>query len=479
MKIRLRPLFVALILAYLTLPLFAQELISVEFKAERSRAYMTSNYGFFMENGVRLYAITYTTVDLEGAKDTASGLVVVPVRAEEFAFPTICYLHGTVSDRNDVPSRLEGGYQAAEALGGMGFVTIAPDFLGLGTSRGVHPYVHADSEAWVSVDMLSALKEFGLQQEVFLNEQLFITGYSQGGHAAMALQRSVEMDPIDSYRLVASAPLSGPYSISTSMVHLMIGDQAYNFVAYLPHTLIGYNEVYKLYDDVVEEVFDELYVPLIRSFQEEAINLSQLNSALLQSLMTNTGSTVPRNLMREEFLSTFSEDPENPLFQALLDNDVYDWSPQVPTRLFYCKADDQVPYTNSVRADSVMNSNGASDLQALDLNSDFDHGQCVEPALINTVFFFLQYRDLALDVTNSKFESSRLEFFPNPAASFVRFKNPGLDMEVKIFDTQGRLILAQYVSNGEINISHLSPGLYLIQGEDAQGRVNTGRLIKH
>lgn len=453
----------------------AQELISVQLRAQRSLSYMRTNYGPLMENGVLLYSITYTTTDVFGARDTASGLVVIPRKDEPFNFPTVCYHHGTVSDRNDVPSQLRGGFDIAEAFGGVGFVSIAPDYLGLGTSRGPHPYVHADSEASASIDMLFALREFAEQQEILLNDQLFLTGYSQGGHASMATHREIEQNFSDEFTVTAASHLSGPYSISGEMFDLILGDEPYNFAAYLPHTVLSYNYVYDLYDDAVEQVFNEEYIPIIRAFEREEIDLFQMNQSLLSMLVNVTGNNIVRNLMKSSFVQEVMDSTNHPLRMALRDNDVYDWAPQAPTRILYCRADDQVPFRNSVLADSVMNANAAPDVLAADLNSNFDHGQCVEPAIVNTVLFFFQYRELTVSTIDPKVGRGDFKMYPNPAQESLYFLDLKEQSIVRIFDVYGR-ICGEYKYDGiPLSIEHLMPGTYYIQVE--QGRKVSGQFL--
>lgn len=455
----------------------SQELLSFEFLTERSRTYMTSNYGFFMENGVKLYAITYSTPDINGMIDTASGLVVIPVRGENEMLPKLIYQHGTVADRNDAPSLLAGGYQLAELFGGLGFVTIAPDFLGIGVSKGIHPYVHAETQASAAIDMLYALESFAELQEVLLNDQLFITGYSQGGHAAMAVHREIETNLSNEFTVTAAAPLSGPYSISQVMFDLIVGDKPYNFAAYLPHAIRSYDAVYNLFDDVIEEVFNEPYIPALRAFENEEIDLFQLNFQLLQLLEQNTGSTVVRNLMKESFITEIIDDANHPLRQALQDNDVYDWTPSAPTRIFYCEGDDQVPFENSVLADSVMTANGAADLESRNLNSDFDHGQCVTPAITNTIVFFLDYRDISVSTkTISDIESP--EIYPNPAQNWFEFSTSKLIRRVEIVDQFGRNILTRTNVTDRMDISRLAPGIYYVRSLFDDGRHGVSKLIK-
>ncbi len=473
--------FIQVIILYFTLMISwstsAQELLSYEFLVERSRTYMTTNYGFFMENGVRLYAITYTTPDITGVLDTASGLIAVPVRGEDELLPQLIYQHGTVADRNDAPSLLAGGYQLAEAMAGMGFVTLAPDFLGIGVSKGIHPYVHAETQSSAAIDMLYALQAFAELNEILLNDQLFITGYSQGGHAAMAVHRDIETNLSHEFTVTAAAHLSGPYSISGVMFDLMVGDEPYNFAAYLPHTIRSYNAVYNLFEDVIEEVFDDPYIPALRAFEAEEIDLFQLNTTLLQLLEQNTGNTVVRNLMREDFVNDIIADPEHPLRQVLRDNDVYDWTPKAPTRIFYCEGDDQVPFRNSTLADSVMNANGAEDVESRNLNSDFDHGQCVTPAITNTIVFFLDYRDISTS-TQEIVDFASPTIYPNPASDWFDLAPPDGLTSVEIVDHFGRTILYREDISGRIDISRLKPGIYYVRSIYHDGKGGISKLIK-
>ena len=70
-----------------------------------------------------------------------------------------------------------------------------PDYIGMGESPGLHPYCHGASEA-TTIDMIRAVREAesldmipGMTAD---NGEMFVTGYSQGGHAAMATHKYVE-----------------------------------------------------------------------------------------------------------------------------------------------------------------------------------------------------------------------------------------------------------------------------------------------
>lgn len=453
--------------------LFSQELISSEFKGERSLQQMQDEYGIFMQNGIEMYKLTYTTPDINGALDTASGLLVLPVRDELLSYPLLCYQHGTVGSKDDVPSNLRGGWEIAAVFGGFGYISAAPDFLGLGESRGFHPYVHAATEASAAIDMMRASRTFMADYpEAEVNDQVFVTGYSQGGHAAAALQREMEANHADEFPVTASAPMSGPYSISGEMVGVILQEEPYFYPSYLPYTALSYNEVYGLYDDI-EDFFRQPYATAVQSFYDGESTLSELNEYLINTLTANEGASVTRYMLQDSIINILeNEDEGHPLIQALRDNDVYDWAPQAPTRLYYCMADDQVVFTNSLVADSVMNMNGAPDTEAIDVNPTADHGQCVTPAVTNAALFFGGFQEIIVDAEERVLPSLDVQAYPNPATEFTVLSGLPMGATVRLLSTEGKLLRQWPAEGGDFRLplEGLTAGLYYVQAVAAEGQ---------
>ena len=442
----------------------AQNLIDSEYKGSRTLSQMQNDFGFLMQNGVEMYKVLYETLDVHGELDTASGLLVIPVREEALQYPLLCYQHGTVSSKTDVPSELRGGYELATVFAGLGYLTVAPDFLGLGESRGFHPYVHADSEASSGIDMMRAAREYADENGVGVNEQVFITGYSQGGHAAAALHKEIQENHSSEFNVVASAPMSGPYSISGVMRDVILSDEAYSFPAYLANTALGYDVVYDLFDDV-EEYFTQPYAARIQQFYDGDLPLTSLNTLLISLLNQNEGASVTKFMLQDSILEAIADNPEHPINLALADNDVYDWAPEAPTRLIYCTADDQVSFLNSVVADSVMNANGAADLDAVDVNPAFDHGQCVEPATINAAIFFGQFQELLPVSTNEWLRKDQVAVFPNPANDVLTIRHEFSTARLELVDLNGSVVLSRILGDQaeNIGIAGLASGVYVLR----------------
>lgn len=469
------------ILAITTWQSICQEMISYNVLAALPEALVELNLNTDVDNGVVLYRMLYTSKDLEGDIDTVSGLVAVP-DTEDSEFAPLIYQHGTVDGPDDVPSKLKGGYELALIYGAYGFLTIAPDMLGLGESRGIHPYVHAGSEASVAVDMLFALNQFAEDRGFEIKDQVFVTGYSQGGHAAMAAHRSLQQDYADEFTVAGSAPMSGPYDISGKMSDFTLGEQDYGFVAYLAYTALSYQAAYKnLFDnDALETFFKPAYVDDILTFKNGEIGLFELNDRLLSTLQQEEGRTAARLMLQPEVLDGILNDPTHPASVALRDNDVYEWVPQAPTRLYYCTEDEQVWFENALVAEAYMNTNGAPDLKAVNMGAE-DHGGCVFPAVTDAIDFFKGIRD----VTSPTLEISQtsISIFPSPANDFLNIQVNGDLSQVQIVmtDLQGKVWYNENLTTNKSKIAtaNIPNGIYTLSiHEDSQVK-NTKVVIQH
>jgi len=142
---------------------------------------------------VDMIKLEYYTIDENGAPTVASGSLFIPASAG--TYPMLSYHHGTLVKRSNAPSSL-GPFSSegmAGALGAsIGFVSCLPDYLGLGESKKVHPYLLSSLSASTSIDMLIAGKNYCQEQGITLTNDLFICGYSEGGFVTMATQIMLE-----------------------------------------------------------------------------------------------------------------------------------------------------------------------------------------------------------------------------------------------------------------------------------------------
>jgi hypothetical protein len=73
-----------------------------------------------------------------------------------------------------------------------------------------------------------------------------------------------------------------------------------------------------------------------------------------------------------------------------------------------------------------------------------------------------------------------LSLYPNPVSNgkvFITSKND-LDKEVIIFDVLGKKVLQTAISSKELNISNLSPGVYIIRINEGEATATRKLIIK-
>lgn len=432
----------------------AQDLINAELLHTWTPAELMAQSVFGAQSDVSMYKITYGTLDAQGEPTIATGALFVPELAG-CDLPLAVYNHGTVYLKSDVPSNNNGEAFIGKYMAGFGFLGILPDYLGLGDSPGMHPYMHADTEASATIDMIRAVKEFCENENLMLNDQLFISGYSQGGHAAMATVYEIETNLSDEFTVTAAAPASGPYDISETQAAPMTEDQPYASPEYLPYVLFSYQSVYgTLFSDPSEifvSPYDETLPPLFDGMT---------GGGTIAAALPN----IPNEILQPEQLDGFINDPTHPLRIALEDNNRYNWAPQTPMKLYYCTLDDQVFHENSLLTAAIMMENGANSVTAEDMGA-FDHGGCAQPALFAILTWF---SDLKEDCSNVGISENKIEakLFPNPAKDQVQiqFETP-VATTLWLLDITGKLVLEQRVNGDEVtlNVSDLARGIYMLR----------------
>jgi len=242
--------------------------------------------GLVPQYDVEAYYILYSTVDAKGDPTVASGICFIPSTDTCNYFPLISYQHGTTLRKSDVPSRLNGESIVGQVFCSLGNIVICPDYLGLGDSPGFHPYCHSQTEATAVVDFIRASRAMLADSlSVYDNGQVFLTGYSQGGHATMAAHKFIEEENLlNEIQVVASAPCSGPYHISGAQAEMIFNAPDYPSPAYLVYILYSYNSVYSNLFDGTNEVFRSPYDVIIPPYMNGNYSHSQLNNALPDSL---------------------------------------------------------------------------------------------------------------------------------------------------------------------------------------------------
>jgi pimeloyl-ACP methyl ester carboxylesterase len=336
---------------------------------------------------VSCYKLTYKTPSASGALINASGLVCLPA-TRSGGRPVLSYQHGTIFQDSDAPSSIltsaEGMVGAVFAA--IGYIVVMPDYIGFGDSTALlHPFVHAATLASATVDLNRAARVFFKQPGIgaVTNGQLFLAGYSEGGYATLATQRLMELSLKAEFPITASEPGAGPYDLS-STTQTILGYASQQQPAFAGFFLVAYDSLYNPLSQLAY-YFSSTYVPVVATHFDGSYTRGQITSALGGSgISTNT-------LFNSDFIASFLGSGETALKAHIAENDIYNWAPAVPTRLFQGQGDDVVPYANTLTAKNSMTSNGSTSVTVVNCNagsSPTTHENCIVPFAIDVVFYF-------------------------------------------------------------------------------------------
>lgn len=92
--------------------------------------------------------------------------------------------------------------------------------------------------------------------------------------------------------------------------------------------------------------------------------------------------------------------------------------------------------------------------------------------------FFFSLNSVAQEIKQESTTIEGLSLYPNPVSNgrvYITSKND-LDKEIQIFDVLGKKILQTTLSARELNISTLSPGVYIIKIREEEAS-STRKLI--
>lgn len=413
---------------------------------------------------VDAYHVIYNTNDPHGNPTTASGALFVPVGCD--SLPLLSYQHGTVLHKDNVPSRLNdviGAY-----IAGIGLVVTAADYLGLGDGPGSHPYVHGASEATASIDLMRAGRTYVTDTlSLNFNDEVYLTGYSQGGHATMAIHKYIEENNLLSeFDIRGSAPLAGPYNMSGIQTQLA-PDSTYSVAAYLPYLINSYQTVYGNLYNSLSDIYKPPYDAIIPPFLDGTHTLGEFND------------TLPNNVyhfLQDSFLNAFVADTvietaTTPFRLALIDNDNHDWLPTRPIRMYYCEGDEQVFYENAIVALNTMTTNGATDVQAIGGFPLFDHSGCAPFAFLSTLNWLrtlVTFCNVTVG-TAPKIMDDAILAFPSPTKDWIRLDLSLMEsvepLQLKIYNMNGQELLNEtFVNQLEMDISlkRFGQGMYII-----------------
>jgi hypothetical protein len=203
--------------------------------------------------GIDFYYIKFYTLGGAGEVTMSSGALMVPTGAAPACSgprPIVLYAHGTQTNKAlnlaDITntSNTEGALIAA-MFAAQGYIVVAPNYAGYDISTlGYHPFLNAVQQSGEMIDALSAArtalpKTFAASTTD--SGKLFLTGYSEGGHVAMATQRALQAAGAT---VTAAAPMSGPYALEALVDAVFYGQVNVGSTVFSPLLTTSYQKAY-------------------------------------------------------------------------------------------------------------------------------------------------------------------------------------------------------------------------------------------
>jgi acetyl esterase/lipase len=290
--------------------------------------------------GVDAYYLKFWTLGgahgtMGGASETteSSGALMVPTGGAGCSGPRpiVLYAHGTnfnqalnIADITN-PSNTEGALIAA-AFAAQGYIVVAPNYAGYDISTlGYHPFLDAAQQSGEMMDILAAArtalpKTFAATTTD--SGKLFVTGYSEGGHVAMATQRALEAAGAT---VTAAAPMSGPYALEAFGDAIFFGSVNLGSTEFTPLLTTSYQRAYGDIYAATSDIYSPTYAPGIDTLLPSVTPIATLiaNGNLPQTALFNIATptvSIPGEAALSAFLTkalakpSDAANPDTPLF---------------------------------------------------------------------------------------------------------------------------------------------------------------------
>ena len=219
--------------------------------------------------GVDVQYIRYGTVGGANESTDASGALMTPSGGPDCSGsrPVVLYAHATRTGKShnlaDLLDESNVAYLEASLIAAMyvaqGYIVVAPNYAGYDSSKlAYHPYLNAEQSSKEMMDALSAARKAlpGLIQPVQDSGKLFIAGYSQGGHVAMATHKAMQAA---GQTVTASAPMSGPYALAAYMDAIFYGNVPLGSTLFTPLLVNSYQKTYGNIYSQLTDVYEPSY----------------------------------------------------------------------------------------------------------------------------------------------------------------------------------------------------------------------------
>ena len=325
---------------------FSQNEIGIHFRIFQ---YIDNTYDIkerakrLIKHGVNLRRIVFDTRDFHGNLVKGSGAIFFPESGALPSYPLLAFQHGTLTSHVEEPSNFgafgftNGSLNSydmilAATAASMGYVVVVADYLGEGESSGLPLSQNIINSCTNPViDAIEASRRFCSQQDIDLNDHLFLFGYSLGGFSTLAVQKRLEESGV---KIKASAPAAGAYN-SYETGRIFISGEYLPVPHGFSKGLLSVHQTYEITSPLSSIFMSPYDTEIIELFSGKYIA-----DAIDEKLPHNVN-----DLLQSDFIDKYlSRDTTDQMIDAIIQNDIVrGWVPQSRTRLYVSQGDEISP----------------------------------------------------------------------------------------------------------------------------------------
>lgn len=255
----------------------AGQIIETRLKESFSKARIgESNARFYQPNqnlpplyDVNVYEVRFTSTDDKNQPLEITSQLFIPNSGANKPFPLYIFGQGTTGIGDQcAPSKENltvsnwGNYQAHMlSYASQGYIVMFPDYEGFNDSARIHHYFSAEMEARVLLDSARATYAFIKKRpDVRAAQSVFFAGYSQGGHAVMAVKDTAR-------RYAPELPIKGVigYGATANMIALLKENPTL-----APYVVYAYADLYGQNTINARQVF---VASIVATFEQDVLNI--------------------------------------------------------------------------------------------------------------------------------------------------------------------------------------------------------------
>ena len=294
----------------------------------------------YANEGITAYNIVYQSADPYGQPVMLSAAIVLSdelVQSKQ-ARGFLLYNHFSIFRADECPTR--GNLTIEKKMVRSGLITVSADNYGFGITKQMNQaYCMTDANGQASIDALLAAKKLLEWKGYEWDDNLFVCGYSQGGHTAMSVVKVVAEKYPDIHITYTFAG-GGPYDIPATY-HDMVAADIAGQPSTVASVLLTYNQYYNL-----GIPRSEMFLEPLLSHIDDWILSKQYTRPQIDSLIGN--------LTVSQFATPPIMDLESDLSRRIIEvldrnNLCKNWTPRGDEKimLFHNTSDISVPPSNT------------------------------------------------------------------------------------------------------------------------------------